>query len=57
MIRDNQMLFNRLQVVIDAAIIVISYIAGYNLRFSPRWYDDYIKLQNATERRWKYDKH
>ena len=36
------MLFNRLQVVIDAVIIVISYIAGYNLRFSPRWYDDSI---------------
>ncbi len=42
MIRDNQLLFNRLQVVIDAAIIVISYITGYTLRFSPRWYDDSI---------------
>ena len=42
MIKDNQALLNRIQVLLDAIVIVISYTAGYTLRFSPRWYDDSI---------------
>ena len=36
------MLFNRMQVLLDAIVIIISYIAGYLLRFMPQWYDESI---------------
>ncbi len=33
MIKDNQKIFNRIHVVLDAVIIALSYMAGYALRF------------------------
>lgn len=39
MIKDNQRLFNQLQVVIDAVVIAISYLLAYAIRFSERWHD------------------
>lgn len=42
MIKDNQRLFNQLQVLIDAVVIVISYILAYFVRFAALWYDERI---------------
>lgn len=42
MIKDNQRLFNQLQVVIDAVVIAISYMLAYALRFADPWYDSRI---------------
>ncbi len=45
MIKDNQQMFNRLHVLMDAFIIVISYLATYYLRFNILQYIfDYFKL-------------
>ncbi len=38
MIKDNQKYFNRLHVILDAAIIVISYIAAYYIKFKTDWF-------------------
>ena len=38
LIKDNQKYFNRLHVVLDAAIIVISYIAAYYIKFKTDWF-------------------
>ena len=38
MIRDNQKYFNRMHVVIDAVVIIISYISAWFLRFHTTWF-------------------
>jgi len=38
LIKDNQKYFNRLHVILDAAIIVISYIAAYYIKFKTDWF-------------------
>jgi len=42
LIKDNQRLFNQLQVVIDAVVIAISYMLAYAIRFADPWYDESI---------------
>lgn len=40
MIKDNQMHFNRLQVVIDGIVIIISYWLGWVLKFRTPWFNN-----------------
>lgn len=40
MIKDNQMHFNRLQVVIDGIVIIISYWLGWILKFRSPWFSN-----------------
>lgn len=42
MIKDNQKYFNRLHVVIDAIIIVVSYIAGWWLKFESGLFEEVV---------------
>lgn len=38
MIKDNQKYFNRLHAILDAAIIIVSYIAAYYIKFKADWF-------------------
>ena len=43
MIKDNQKYFNRMHVVIDAAVIAVSYISAWLLKFVSPFFEDSVR--------------